>query len=103
VKPIAEPDWKKFRKLREVALQRLCEQILRETVAAATRDDQSSHERYLAVFRLIKERDKDIAFCFNGLSRSRALLQLAGMRRLGLITEGEVAQFSEATQRATVC
>jgi len=40
----------------------------------------------------------DIAAAFDGLSRSKALIKLAIMNRLGLITEEEFARFSKETQ-----
>lgn len=61
---IKEADWKVFRELRKIALERFCKRILLEVQDVAERDT-SYHDRYLQVFRLIHERDDDIAAAFN--------------------------------------
>ena len=57
-----------------------------------------SHESYLHLLRLMEERDEELAGAFNGLRRSQALLQLAVMRRLGVVTDDEMARFSDETR-----
>lgn len=96
-KPIAEADWKRLRKLKEVALERLCSRILNESQAIITRDEPS-HDRYLALWRHIDGRDRDVADAFNRLSRSTALDRLATMRALGLVTDAEMEGFSQETR-----
>lgn len=90
-------DWKHFKYVRELALQRLCERALNDMVETASNSSVSHHERYLAVYRKIKDYDKQIASAFNILSRSRMLMQLVGMYRLNLIEESEVDGFSAET------
>lgn len=94
---IAEPDWKLLRKLKPLALERLCQRILDEIGVALT-DSKSPHERYLAVYSLVQKRDKDVAIAFNDLRRSTALLCLGAMRSLDLISDEEFAGFSAATR-----
>ena len=98
---IAESDWKIFRELSPLAVDRLCKRILAELVAKAGDESQSAHERYRDIYRLIKERDEDIAAAFDGPSRSRASIQITFMRRFGLLTPAEVGRFSEDMQRIT--
>lgn len=97
-KNISEPDWKLFRNLREVALERLCQKTIEQIQAAAV-GSQSCHERYLAIYAMVQERDKQIADVFDSLSRSTALMSLVGMRSLDLVTESELAPFSNETQQ----
>jgi hypothetical protein len=95
---IPESDWRAFEQLRVVALERLCERIL-SAIGDVTADSTCTfHERYLAVYRLIKDGDRDIAESFNDLRRSTALLRLAGMTSLGLITRDEMRSFSDETR-----
>lgn len=97
---IPESDWKIFRQLHPVALERFCERTLFEVDRLATDTGKSAHERYLAVFRLLQRRDKELAQAFNDLRRSTAWLQLAIFRSRELLTEEEFARFSPETQGA---
>jgi hypothetical protein len=93
-----ESDWKAFRKLREVALERFCERILAEVNRITADAKRSSHARYLAVYALIQERDDQMARAFNNPRRSAALLQLATMISLDLISQEELQSFTPRTQ-----
>jgi hypothetical protein len=94
MRTISEPDWKVFRKLQPVALERFCQRILAEIAQVAADGNKTNHERYLAVYRLIQRRDKQVAEAFNDLRRSTAYLQLAVIQSHGLLTEEEMARFS---------
>jgi hypothetical protein len=95
-----ESDWKLFRKLRELALERFCRNILEEIAAASAVDTKGYHGRYLDVYKLIHERDKQIAAAFNDPRRSNADLQLALMAARGWLTDEELLQFSEEIRGA---
>jgi len=58
--------------------------------------DSSAHDRYLRLFRLIKERDERIVAAFDDLRRSTTIQRLAAMINLGVMTDVELAQFSRA-------
>jgi hypothetical protein len=94
-----ESDWKVFRELREVALQRFCQRVLEEVVALTQDGSRSQHERYLAVFRLIQERDEQLAHAFNNPARSRMLVQLTALHTLGLLSSSELERFTQDTRR----
>jgi hypothetical protein len=96
-----EADWKYFRRLRETALDRFSQRVLSEVTELSAASSKSHHERYLAVYRLIRERDKELADMFDDLSRSTAVICLARMRSTGLVDDGEFAKFSDAA-RASV-
>ncbi|WP_374337447.1 hypothetical protein [Methyloversatilis sp.] len=51
------------------------------------------------IFKLIQDRDKEIALAFDGLSRPNALFKLTEMRRENLLTDQEFAEFSDDTRR----
>jgi hypothetical protein len=95
---ISEPDWKLFRQLRSVALERFCERTLSDAARLAAQPGATAHERYLAVFDLIRRRDRELAESFEGPRRSTALLRLLAIRSLGLLTEEEVARFGPETR-----
>lgn len=97
---IKESDWKIFRRLREVALERYCERVLAEMESVAADKTRTSHERYLAIWKLLKERDEDLADAFDDLRRSVALTRLMHLRRLALLSDEEMSQFSPDTQES---
>ena len=91
---IAEADWKVFRELKTVALERYCQQVLSDVASLSAGSGQSAHERCLALYDLVKHRDQKLALIFDGMSRSRASQQLTLIMRNDLLTEEEMARFS---------
>jgi hypothetical protein len=84
----------------QAALERYCDRVLAEFKYVATDTEMTSHERYLKVYRLIKERDETLADLFDGKSRSKALWMLAGLRGHDLVTDEEFAAFSQELREA---
>ena len=95
---LPESDWKAFRKLRELALERYCERILAEVDRITSDVKRTSHARYRATYELVQESDDEIARAFNNSRRSVAVAQLAMMRSLDLISQDELQSFSPRTQ-----
>ncbi len=89
---IAESDWKTFRELQELALERFCERALDEIVRLRADAQKTQHERYLAIYRLIQQRDQQLARTFDSPRRSAAMPQLASLRQFALITDEEFAR-----------
>ena len=96
-----ESDWKIFVKIKKMALEKYCSNVLEESQALINDDKTSSHERYINLFQLIQKRDKTIARIFNGHSRSNAWLQLMGMRQEGIADNALLTQLSEDFQKVT--
>jgi hypothetical protein len=96
-----ESDWKLFRELRQPALDRFCQRVLDEVSQLIADTDRGSHERYLAVYRLLRDRDQRLAAAFDDPRRSTALVQLARIQAESLLTEAEFARFSDGA-RASV-
>ena len=94
---IAERDWKIFRELHPIALERLCEKVLAETRAEIGHPMKSAHEKYLSLFKLIQGRDRDIARAFNDFWRSTAVMQIRIIHSMELLTEEELRRFSPET------
>jgi hypothetical protein len=69
---ISEPDWKLFRQLHALALERFSECALSELSRLASDAGKGAPERYLAVFELLQRRDKALAEAFDDLRRSTA-------------------------------
>lgn len=96
-----EADWRVLRELSPVALDRFCGRVLGELKSLV--DDGArgtNHQRYLALFKLLHERDDELANAFNDMRRSRAIHRLVGIRQLGLLTDAEFARLSESTRQS---
>ena len=96
-----ESDWKIFRELREVALERFCKRVLEELGPLRLDSSRSHHERYLEVFRLLQNRDEELAHAFNDPRRSKMIVQLAAIYAYGLLEPDELTRFRPHT-RGTV-
>ena len=94
---IAESDWKLWRALSKEALERHCQKTLAEAARLET-GEESAHERYLRLYRLVQRRDREIAEVFNDPRRSRAYQQMALAVRKRIIPRAELARFSEETR-----
>ena len=100
MRQIKESDWKIFRELHVVALERFCRRILDEVAAIVANGNEtgSAHSHYLELYNLVKRRDREMANAFDELRRSTALLQLRIICAHGLLTPDEFARFSEETR-----
>ncbi len=98
LRDISESDWKVFRRLREVALERFCHRALAQMQYVATEPEKTSHARYLAAWRVMNDRNNELAAAFDNPRRSAALEQLLLMRSHKLLTDEEMAQFSDDTR-----
>ncbi len=94
-----EQDWRHFSPLRDRLLERFCTRIIDEVVAMATRTDIAAHDRYLKIFQLVQDRDKQVAYMFYQPARSRMRQQVFSMIDNDLFTEEELAGFSEEGRR----
>jgi hypothetical protein len=96
---IPESDWRRFKEVHTKAEERYCERILEEVAAIVSRSaDGSAYGRYLKVYKLVKDRDKQMANAFGDFRRSTAVMQLGIMRRMKLLTDEELGLFSEQTR-----
>jgi hypothetical protein len=92
---IKESDWKLFKEVRSEALQRFCQKVLVEVKGIDADQTKSFHQRYLEIYRIVHDRDKELAKVFDYLRRSTALFQIAALRMRGLLSEDEFMRFSE--------
>jgi hypothetical protein len=100
MRDIKESDWKLFKPLRAIALERFCERVLDEISRISSDGSKSKHERYLAIYRLVRERDQEIDPIFDYLRRSTAVRQLSAFRSHDLVTEQELRQFSPELRKS---
>ncbi len=99
---IPESDWKVFRDLRNVALERFCERVLAKIGRLSSDSSKTFHTRYLDVYRFIDGRDADLGQAFNDPRRSRLIPQLAAICSHSLLESDELARFTPATRESVL-
>jgi hypothetical protein len=97
-----ERDWKQLRSIQEVALDRYCKRVLGECDAIVRDTTRSAHERYIEMFRLMRDRDRALAGAFDDLRRSTALQRLAAIVQLELLADADLHQFSPETRESAI-
>ncbi len=100
LRTIVETDWKVLRRLHPLALERFCKRVLAEIDPVIQVRAQSAHQRYLGIFKIIEQRDREMASIFDDPRRSNALGMLAKFRSEGLLTEDEFSSLSPETRSA---
>ncbi|MEN9360395.1 MAG: hypothetical protein RL095_1930 [Verrucomicrobiota bacterium] len=89
--------WKIFTELHPVLLERYCQQVLVELESIQHRK-ASARERYFDLDERIYKRTKTIRRIFDDYRRSTAIIHLAAMRQEELLSDADLARFSEDTQ-----
>ena len=95
-----EPDWKVLRRVHPLALERFCERVLAEIDRVSRDGATSRHARYLQIFRILQQRDREMARLFDNPRRSHALTMLAQIRSQGLFAEDKFSILSPETRGA---
>jgi hypothetical protein len=99
---IPESDWKVFRELRPVWVERYCQGVNSEVASRLSDERLSAHKRYLDVYSLIDRKDRELGKAFNDMRRSTAVIQIRIIRAPGVITDNELARFSDSTRNFIV-
>ena len=93
-----ESDWRTFRNLRELALERFCKRVLDQARSLLKPGPETHHERYLDLFELLGTRNDRMASMFDNPRRSRMIAQLAAIIADGLLEPQELEQFTARTR-----
>jgi len=64
-------------------------------------ENPTNHGKYLYLYRLIENYDKQIALLFNEHSRSKAMIQLTMLRQEGLVQKEDIESLSAEFQEKT--
>ncbi|WP_203141618.1 hypothetical protein [Marinobacter mangrovi] len=56
-----ESDWKTFKVIKEKAIERFCSQALEEFEEVISNTEEHVHNRYLLLYKLVQNRDKEMA------------------------------------------
>jgi len=94
----AEADWRVLRIIRETALDRFYEEILRRVAGICSDSATTLHDRYKELWRLLKAEDEKLSLAFDNPRRSAALQQLASMCLWGVVKPEELESFTPETQ-----
>jgi len=97
---MTEAEWKLWSRYRPLAVERLYERLRRQMMAAAKDDSVPAREHFQAVRNLCNEGNEEVVRVFDNFphSRGHASIGLQAAYVRGLVTEEEVASFSEETQ-----
>ncbi len=98
MRTIPERDWKLLRSMKPRVLSDACARILNAVELLVRKRNGGNHETYLALWKLIKKEDASIAFMFDDFKRSTAFFKLAAWQRNGLVSESDLALFTEKTR-----
>ncbi|KAF0219155.1 MAG: hypothetical protein FD174_2241 [Geobacteraceae bacterium] len=98
MRDIRESDWKHYRNLHPILLDRYCQQVLQEVGGICSKAGKSSHQRYLDLYKTIERRDHEMGQLFDNPKRSNALFQIMAINSRGLFTTEEFSQFSQDLQ-----
>ncbi|TBW51306.1 hypothetical protein EZI54_17455 [Marinobacter halodurans] len=96
-----ERDWKKFKVIKQRAIEQFCTQALDEFGEIISNSDEHVHNRYLRLYKLVRERDKEMSLVFDDHSRSKAPMQLTAIRARGLADESLLAELSDEFREQT--
>ena len=96
-----ESDWKIFKKIKEIAIDKFCSGVLDESQEVISDQSEHAHNKYLSLYDLLQNRNKKMAFLFDGHSRSKATIQLIAIRSNRLADEALICQLSEELREHT--
>jgi len=96
-----ESDWKIFKQIKEKALDTFCRNSLKEFGSVINNDSETAHKRYLSLYEIVHDNDKELGLVFDGHSRSKAQMQLTAMRVREIADENLVKKLSSELQEST--
>lgn len=91
-----ERDWRYLSSLQDELLEALSQKINTEVAALLSVPNLSESEKRRAVYRHVRDRDKDVADCFNDLRRSTLPIQALFWRKHGLLRDAHIEKLSVA-------
>jgi len=97
--PTLERDWKYIKKVKEELLAALCKQINGQAMDILKSEANSEHERYVRLYRHVRNSDGIVANCFDDWRRSTLLMKLVALQRHCLLTSDHMQHLSEETQK----
>jgi hypothetical protein len=87
-----------LRSIEKELLGALCLRINQEAVAIVRSEAGSEHEKYLKLYKHIRDSDRIVADCFNDWSRSNVILKTFCLRQHGLLADEQLEKLSDETR-----
>src|SRR5208337_1905434 len=100
MRTIPEKDWKQMRSMKARVLDDACALVLTRVESILQKREGRNHEAYLELWDLLHKEDHKIASMFDDLKRSTAFFKLAAWQSHGIVSESDLALFTEETQDA---
>ncbi len=75
-----ESDWILFKKIKEMAIDSFCSDVLSKSNEIISDGSTNTHDRYLHLYKHIQNKNKEMSLLFDGHSRSKANMQLFSIR-----------------------
>ncbi len=97
--PVQERDWKYLRSIQNEMIDELCSKVLERAANISAVENDRPHQRYLRLFRYLKQSDEIIAECFNDWSRSTIGERIISLRRHKLLADEHVKHLSETARK----
>ena len=96
-----ESDWKIFKEIKEQAIDKFCKDALDEFNEVINKNPNCAHNRYLYLYKLVQNKNKEMGLLFDGHSRSKANLQLFAMRMNNVANESLIKQLTSELQTSS--
>lgn len=95
---ITEKDWKLFKKIHPIALERFSERVLNASQGIFSNEQLSAHDKYIQLYEIFHQSNKRMAQLLDDYRRSTAIMQINLLFAESLITQAELSQFSAEIQ-----
>jgi hypothetical protein len=95
---IAEKDWKYLRSIEKELLSDLCRTINQKAAEIVHSGSGSEHDKYLLLYKHIKDSDAIVAECFNDWRRSNLLFKLPLLHRHKILQDEHIHNLTPETR-----
>ncbi len=95
---VNEADWKTFRKMVPELRERYLEKKNQEVLTALMQPGKTPTERFWDAFERMQREARILERCLDGHSRSKMFLFMADMLAVGMLTRGDLENFSDGLQ-----
>ncbi len=99
---ISEKDWKVLRSLKDEKLAKFCDAVFEKVGTIIANKGTESHKAYLELWSVMRDEDEKLGAMFDDLKRSNAVRKLGVWRHYGMLSDEELARFSDETRESVV-
>jgi hypothetical protein len=92
---IKESDWKRFKEIHQIAMDRYAQKCLHQVNYLLTDKDKPAADRFFEIRDAVRDREKTWRRLFEDYRRSTAIIQIMMMRADKLVADEEMIHFSD--------